>query len=255
MELAAWRRKHLFTFQPGSGPAPAVDDTFAAELNAAARGQGVPDAVNWVTRGGVTAVGAQGMCGTIAFAITGTVEGVNFAMNHRLVSLSAQEVLACSTPDGCNWGGYPSDSLHWFASNTNGWICTNASDPYESFDGVSPSTCALNCTKGTRFDAVVNLPHSEAAIEQAVAINGPVAVMLDATSWCGYDGGVFDRCTFESLTHAVTVVGYNNTHRPPYWLVKNSWGSGFGENGYIRIEKGTNQCGINKMPTTVRIRR
>ena len=86
-------------------------------------------------------------------------------------------------------------------------------------------------------------------------MNGPVAVAVDATTWQLYTGGVFANCTYSQLDHTAVAVGYDDTHNPPYWLIKNSWGTSWGENGYIRIAKGSNQCGVKELATTVQVKR
>ena len=88
--------------------------------------------------------------------------------------------------------------------------------------------------------------NSESALQTAVANNGPVSVAVDAErSMQNYGGGIYsgNDCSSNcnSINHAVTVVGY----APGYWIVKNSWGTGWGENGYIRMATGRNMCGIN----------
>ena len=87
---------------------------------------------------------------------------------------------------------------------------------------------------------------SEDALKRAVAENGPVSVAVDAEpSMQNYNGGIYsgDDCSYggSKVNHAVLVVGYTST----YWIVKNSWGIGWGESGYIRMEMGKNICSIN----------
>jgi C1A family cysteine protease len=215
----------------------------------------IPSVVNWVTKGGVTPVSDQGQCGggCVAFTVTGNVEGVNFATNGRLVPLSAQEVVSCAMQDGC-CGGFMSDAINWFLQNTNGKICTAASFPYNSSNGI-PQPCNTKCTTGAQVTEYVTIASSETAMAQSVAMSGPISVGVDAESWELYSGGVLTNCTNNQVDHSAVIVGYNDVHNPPYWLIKNSWGSTWGENGYIRVAKGSNQCGITSMPSTVRVHR
>ena len=85
-----------------------------------------------------------------------------------------------------------------------------------------------------------------------VAFQGPVAVAVDASTWMLYTGGVMTECTYQELDHAVNIVGYSlydNSTAIPYWTLKNFWGTSWGENGYIRVQYGTNQCGIKTRPS------
>merc|ERR1711918_305337 len=75
--------------------------------------------------------------------------------------------------------------------------------------------------------------------------NGPLPIAVDAQShWQTYTGGIVSSCTGKSLDHGVLAVGYTSD----YWIVKNSWGSSWGESGYIRLAYGSNQCGLDKSP-------
>ena len=232
-----------------------ADPEHMAALAAYHQTHGLPSSINWVAMGGVTPVSDQGSCGggCVAYAVTANVEGVNFATNHKLVPLSAEEVVACAMTDGC-CGGFPSDAIQWFLTHTNGKICTAASMPYNSSDGI-PGPCSTNCTTGAQVTKSINLPKSELAIATSLVMNGPVAVAVDATTWQLYTGGVFANCTYSQLDHTAVAVGYDDTHNPPYWLIKNSWGTSWGENGYIRIAKGSNQCGVKELATTVQVKR
>jgi hypothetical protein len=80
--------------------------------------------------------------------------------------------------------------------------------------------------------------------------NGPLSVAVDATSWQSYVNGILTNCISQQIDHGVLVVGYDDNNSPPYWIVKNSWGVSWGENGYIRIAKGSNQCLITSLPCT-----
>merc|ERR1719487_1897417 len=80
--------------------------------------------------------------------------------------------------------------------------------------------------------------------------NGPLSVAVDATSWQMYTGGVMTNCQGIGLDHGVLIVGFDDTFEVPYWIVKNSWGPIWGEQGYIRVQKGNGQCLINEYPTS-----
>ena len=101
-------------------------------------------------------------------------------------------------------------------------------------------------TTGATISAYYNVgpAGSEDALEWAVGMNGPVSVAIDASNaWSFYDGGIFSGdCSSDpdDATHAVLVTGYDSN----YWIVKNSWGTGWGEEGYIRMARGNNTCGL-----------
>jgi len=97
-------------------------------------------------------------------------------------------------------------------------------------------------------------PNDEAAVMQHIAEVGPLAIAVDASAWSGYSGGVFNGCSFDdniSINHGVQLVGYGSEFSPlgvyDYWLVRNSWGPSWGEDGYIKLQR-TSQCGTNSTP-------
>ena len=96
-------------------------------------------------------------------------------------------------------------------------------------------------------------PNDQEAVMTHLAEKGPLAVAVYASGWGGYGGGVYDGCSFDSniaLNHAVQLVGYGTDETEgDYWLVRNSWGSGWGEGGYIRLQRqATPQCGTDSTP-------
>ena len=84
--------------------------------------------------------------------------------------------------------------------------------------------------------------------DMETALNSqPIATAADAMNWYLYKSGIFSNCA-TNANHGVLVVGINN--QEGYWLVKNTWGTSWGENGYIRLAKGTgNACGICTYPS------
>ena len=102
----------------------------------------------------------------------------------------------------------------------------------------------------TGYDTISN--DLEATMNHLATV-GPLAVAVDASKWGGYRSGVFSGCDFSAnigLNHAVQMIGYGtDPAEGDYWLVRNSWGAGWGENGYIRLQRqSTAQCGINSTP-------
>mmetsp|Transcript_61481 Transcript_61481/g.139182 ORF Transcript_61481/g.139182 Transcript_61481/m.139182 type:complete len:209 (-) Transcript_61481:32-658(-) len=133
-------------------------------------------------------------------------------------------------------------------------------DPYTAYHGLAQGeNCTLESAvvAGVTGYEVVSPHNSHAALLAAVATKGPVAVSVDASQWSAYHGGVFDGCNQETpdLDHAVVLVGYgtDGTSGLDYWLVRNSWGPTWGENGYIRLArfgpvKEAERCGLDVAP-------
>ncbi|CCD12273.1 unnamed protein product [Trypanosoma congolense IL3000] len=202
-----------------------------------------PDAVDWRKKGAVTPVRDERLCDSSwAFSAIGNIEGQWKVAGHELTSLSEQMLLSCDTrEDGCG-GGLMDRAFQWIVSSNKGNVFTEQSYPYASTDGDVPRCNKSGKVVGAKISDYVDLPQDENAIAEWLAKNGPVAIAVEATSLQRYTGGVLTSCISEQLDHGVLLVGYDDTSKPPYWIIKNSWGKGWGEEGYIRIEKGTNQC-------------
>lgn len=209
----------------------------------------LPDTVDWRTKGAVTPVKNQGQCGSCwSFSSTGALEAQNFKKTGRLVSLSEQNLVDCTRTygnQGCN-GGWMNNAFRYVAVNRG--IDTEDYYRYEARDNV----CRFNranvggtCT-GYRNVAPAG---DESALMTAVATIGPIAVAIDANhqSFMNYRSGVLNEptCSPRNVDHAVLVVGYGTYQGTPYWLVKNSWGTSWGDGGYIMMSRNKrNQCGI-----------
>eukprot|EP00475_Leptophrys_vorax_P035329 TRINITY_DN580_c0_g1_i4.p1 TRINITY_DN580_c0_g1~~TRINITY_DN580_c0_g1_i4.p1 ORF type:complete len:327 (-),score=77.09 TRINITY_DN580_c0_g1_i4:64-1044(-) len=214
----------------------------------------VPNTVNWVTKGKVTAVKDQGQCGSCwAFSTTGSIEGAVAIKTGKLTSLSEQQLVDCSGAygnEGCN-GGLMDDAFQYVISDKG--LCTESAYPYTAADG----TCKTSCAKTSKISSYVDVASdNEDALKAAVA-QQPVSVAIEAdqSGFQFYSGGVFSGTCGTNLDHGVLVVGYgaDASTGQNYWLVKNSWGASWGESGYIRlIRKGgqtTGQCGIAMEPS------
>ena len=210
--------------------------------------------VDWRTKGAVTPVKNQGQCGSCwSFSSTGSIEGQWFLAGNPLTSVSEQELVSCDTIDsGCN-GGLMDNAWTWLIQNQQGNIVTEASYPYVSGSGEVPACSMSGTTVGATIAGYVNVPQNEDQMGSWVYVNGPMSVAVDATSWQTYTGGILTNCISNQIDHGVLVVGFDDTNNPPYWIIKNSWGAGWGENGYIRVQKGTNQCLITSYPCSSQI--
>ncbi|CAG9769426.1 unnamed protein product [Ceutorhynchus assimilis] len=210
-------------------------------------GAAVPDEINWIEKGAVTGVKDQGDCGSCwSFSATGTIEGQYFLKNKKLVSLSEQNLVDCSTgygDDGCS-GGLMDNA---FKYTMDYGIMSEASYPYLGVDATCKYESNKVVAKVQSFvDIVVG---SEDGLKSAVGTVGPVSVAVDASEFQFYGSGIMDSAYCnngrEYLDHGILAVGYGNENGVDYWLVKNSWGADWGENGYIRMSRNKdNQCGI-----------
>ncbi|XP_058863684.1 cathepsin S-like [Acipenser ruthenus] len=210
-------------------------------------GATVPDAIDWRDKGCVTEVKHQGACGSCwAFSAAGALEGQLKLKTGQLVSLSPQNLVDCSSKYGnlgCN-GGYITEAFQYVIDNQG--IDSDSSYPYTARDDqchYNPATKAASCSK------YVQLPEgNEEALKEAVGTVGPVSVAIDATrpQFILYRSGVYNdpSCT-QKINHAVLTVGYGTLDGQDFWLVKNSWGTNFGDQGFIRMSRNkNNQCGI-----------
>jgi C1A family cysteine protease len=178
------------------------------------------------------------------------IEGLNKIKTGQLVSLSEQQLLDCSVDsgnEGCK-GGRMVTAFKYIASN--GGIATEDAYRYTAHQGMcrqSSSSFASQPAAATITGYQKVPSEDETALAAAVA-NQPVSVGVDARSkaFMFYKGGVMtaDECG-NALNHAVTAVGYGTAEDgSQYWLLKNSWGEGWGEGGYMRLQRGVGACGV-----------
>ena len=233
-------------------PAPLVADSVHTNTNVAAN----PTSVDWVAAGAVTGVKDQGNCGSCwAFSTTGCLEGIYKIKKGSLISFSEQELVDCDKKGGdlgCN-GGLMDNAFTWIKNN--GGLCPGSQYPYTSGTTGKRGDCQMSSCTNVAGSAVTSFTdvtaNSEAALETAVA-QQPVSVAIDAggLAFQSYKSGVFTGSCGTSLNHGVLAAGYgvDSSSGLNYWKVKNSWGTSWGQGGYILLEKNISdpkgKCGI-----------
>jgi len=222
---------------------PATTPLFMAPNNFKA-----PSSVDWRNQGLVTGVKDQGQCGGCwSFSATGALEGQHFRKTGQLISMSEQNLIDCSTSygnGGCN-GGVVQYAFNYIKNN--GGVDTESSYPYEGRDYSCRYSAAFKAATVTGYVSVRRGDEND--LMNAVGSVGPVSVCINASSqgFQFYHTGVYrDSSCSKSINHAVLAVGYGtDSSYGAYWIVKNSWGSSWGDAGYIKMARNNNnQCGI-----------
>ncbi|WZZ20426.1 hypothetical protein YC2023_121813 [Brassica napus] len=243
-------------------------------------GDAIPESVDWRKEGAVAEVKDQGSCGSCwAFSTIGAVEGINKIVTGDLISLSEQELVDCDTSynEGCN-GGLMDYAFEFIIKN--GGIDTEEDYPYKGVDGRCDQTrvsvlffnnnskqpvddfcftfVGLLLQKNAKvvtIDSYEDVPaNSEESLKKALS-HQPISVAIEGggRAFQLYDSGIFDGICGTDLDHGVVAIGYGTENGKDYWIVKNSWGTSWGESGYIRMERNiassAGKCGIAVEPS------
>jgi len=218
----------------------------------------LPVSVDWIEKGAVTPVKDQGQCGSCwSFSTTGALEGAYFTKFGELPSFSEQQLVDCDMlrhggkDHGCN-GGLMDNAFEWIEKN--GGLCVEFDYPYVSGETQTNGDCQKTCTEFSKsqINSYVDvMPSSDAAMMTALSLQ-PVAVAIEADQreFQLYKSGVFTGACGTNLDHGVLVVGYGTLSGDDYYMVKNSWSTSWGANGYIlfgrgpQYNNGDGQCGV-----------
>lgn len=199
--------------------------------------------VDWRTKGGVVHVKDQGDCGSCwAFSAAGAVEGAWVAAGGSLTALSEQQWVDCDkTSDACD-GGWQDLAIKWSVGKS---LATETGYKYTG----KQSTCKTVTASPVKVTKLAKVAAGdEVAMAAWLAENGPLAVAIASDPLMDYDAGIITKNKGKTLDHAVLIVGYGSENGVDFWIVKNSWGVAWGEDGYFRVKRGVNQLLIAEEP-------
>jgi len=222
-------------YQPGSVDAEVVPTSPQA-----------PTSFDWRKQNKLTPIKDQGQCGSCwAFSCTESIESVYMITKGvngpQMPPLAPQQIVDCDTGDGgCNGGDLPT----CYAYVKRAGLEKNSDYPYHARDGTCQAVASKDFVHITGFKYVIPRgSKSETDMASYLAASSPMSIIVDASRWSFYKGGVLTAAQCgHSLDHAVQAIGYDTTAK--YWIVRNSWGASWGESGYIRLQFGANTCGL-----------
>jgi hypothetical protein len=216
----------------------------------------LPDSVDWVKAGAVNNIVSQGTCGSCwAFSAISSIESAFFIKTGKLVKFSEEQLVACDKGSfGCQ-GGLMDQAFQWVEDH--GGMCLDKDFPYTSGSGTVQECSTCTVVPGSAVTSFVEVPaDSETDMMEAVS-KQPVSVALEADqqAFQFYKSGVLSGRCGSKLDHGVVIVGYGTSENGiDFWKVRNSWGDTWGEDGYIRVQRGKvgpfpwdkSECGILK---------
>jgi len=268
-----------------TGGLPAYDNTTIFEdslderiINKMKKLAPAPRNFDWISQGKVSSVKNQAQCGSCAaFSVIGAVESCfNIQNGDAVDDLSEQHILDCAynhyvNDEAGSWGAFGCDGA-WPNAYVD-WLMAGyynqeeRSYPYVSGGTGSVYSCNPNQNgyhMNTRVTGMYNRWYPNESEMENVILTNPVSTSVSATgNWGGYGGGVLDdpaccdaaydsNCVY-NLNHAILVVGYghDSSSGMDYWIIKNSWGSRWGDGGFMKLKKGTGHCGVGSLHQTV----
>jgi len=209
----------------------------------------LPSSFDSRSKGWIPSIRSQGGCGSCwAFSTAATVSG-SYAKKKGVKPpvLSEQQLVDCdSSCNGCH-GGLASKGLTYAKKG----LMLNSDYKYTGSEG----SCKYVASKvKAKVSTVYNVGTSVSAMKTAVQSAGIISVRINAVKLHGYGGGLISAANCPATpNHAVNVVGWGKSGSSEYWIVRNSWGTSWGESGYFRIIAGKNACGIEGWPVKVTI--
>jgi len=225
---------------------------YEVEITEVQANSNLPDEVDWRQKGAVTPVKDQGECGSSwAFSATGVIEGTYFIKQGKLLSFSEQQIVDCAHNAGYGClGGWPYLTIQYSAQNG---LETESDYPYNAKEGNCKfdSSKALPVTSGYKF-----ITSKSTDLLKTALIDSPVSVLVqaDEDNFRFYKSGVLTVGCGATLNHAALVVGYKKMGILEAFIVKNSWGTNWGADGYIyistiqQLNNGQGACGILAQP-------
>jgi len=228
----------------------AAEDVLVPKIAA----KSLPTSFDWRAQGAVTAVKDQEQCGSCwAFSATENIESVEIIAgkgSNTSTNLSPQQIVDCDTVDqGCN-GGNTNSAFNYVIQA--GGLEDIQDYPYKGMDGQCQFKSQDVVAKITGWKAATK-DFDEALMQQNLVSWSPLSVCVDASKWQDYQSGVMTReqCgILNMLDHCVQLVGYETQAPTPYWIVRNSWNTAWGIEGYIYLSMKENTCGIANEPRT-----
>jgi len=203
------------------------------------------DSIDWRTKGVVTPVKDQGQCGSCwAFSATEAIE--SFAQlynNQALYELSPQQINSCDkTDDGCTGGN--TETAYAYVKSAGGLVL-GKDYPYTSGTSGNTGFCKVGEKKKVvKISGFTAVEKGEENLLAALSDVGPVSICVAADAFQSYSGGILKSCPGR-IDHCVQAVGYGGEGFDKFWIVRNSWGESWGEDGFIRVQRGSNLCHIS----------
>lgn len=200
----------------------------------------LPESFDWRHQNVVTSVKNQRDCGSCwAFSAIGNIESQYAIKFKKLLDLSEQHLVNCDQQNnGCNGG-----LMHWALEiiMRSGGVVAEKDDPYVAVDSVCKRKPKIfNINGCVQYDL-----KNEEKLRELLVVNGPISIAIDVIDIIDYKQGVASTCRNDNgLNHAVLLVGYGVKNNIPYWILKNSWGTEWGEDGYFKVQRNINSCGM-----------
>jgi len=208
----------------------------------------IPDFWDWREQGKVTPVKDQNPCSSCwAFGATAAIESLILIQYNQTYILSEQNLMDCVNDTygraypTCQYGGWPAWAYKYIMDH--GGYALDAQYPYIR----ETQECKQDIRRYADISGFIKItPGDEEEMKKIVYLNGPISVDVDARGFGYLKDGIYEweGCATEQGNHIVTIVGYGSQDGRDYWIIKNSWGSDWGENGFGKIIRGKNMCAI-----------